>query len=191
MTEKIVAGVKYGFLLATFICGVNAAASTFELRPTLSWEPVDLPLQTHLPGVFCDRYNFTIGAVPGDLGGGIFFNLDLDLPSSALRDYSITDLRAGLYHQSGIAILDDADVSGFAYSVSAGRYFALVTGAANGRLGGRYQVAYALRDADISPLPLPDAAWLFGAGLLGFFPFVGRKYRRTQQDARALSEWRL
>ena len=37
------------------------------------------------------------------------------------------------------------------------------------------QIAWAVRDGDVSPVPIPSAVWLFGSGLIGLFGVARRK----------------
>ena len=153
-----------------FCCSANA--STYELSPTLT--EVTLPAVLHSPGTFIDRYNFNIFSPSASSNGSIFFNLNPDFNPGNSQDYRFSSLTAGLFRSTGEAILTDADVSGFAYELASGSYFALVTGAASGRFGGQYQLNYALKNGALSPVPLPAAFWLFGAALVGFYQ-VGKR----------------
>ncbi len=153
-----------------FCC--SATASTYELLPTSA--EVSLPAVLHSPGTFIDRYNFNIFSPSASSNGSIFFNLNPDFNPGNSQDYRFSSLTAGLFRSTGEAILTDADVSGFAYELASGSYFALVTGAASGRFGGQYQLNYALKNGALSPVPLPAAFWLFGAALVGFYQ-VGKR----------------
>jgi hypothetical protein len=163
--------------LSALILGVccSATASTYELLPTAT--EVSLPAVLHSPGTFIDRYNFNILNAPGSSNGSIFFDLNSKFNPGNAPDYSFARLTAGLFRGTGEAILADADVTGFAFELASGSYFALVSGATSGRFGGQYQVNYALKNGALSPVPLPAAFWLFGAALVGFYQ-VGK--RRAQ-----------
>ena len=59
-------------------------------------------------------------------------------------------------------------------------YFNFNGGDQSGNYLDRYYYAWAVRDGDVTPVPIPGAIWLFGSGLAGIIGF--KKLKRNRQS---------
>lgn len=159
--------------LAAVVLGGNAMASTVNVA-----NPVDqglyLSTTTTSIGSFSDTYNFTISSLSDlhasvtnhQLFYGSFKVLDIENLSMSIYDASNTLLSTSI---SGVSALNG--------NLSAGAYYAVVTGTSTGSAGGYYAIA--MISAPPEPVPIPTAAWLMGSGLIGLIA-VARRRERAQ-----------
>lgn len=109
------------------------------------------------------------GPVPtGELGYMFYGNLGNSIGSSILRNVGFTDAASGLNHS-----FDNVNSSVYWYGEVFGAYplhawiFNTRHGIQGHRNGSASYYSWAVRAGDVSSVPVPAAAWLFGSALLG------------------------
>ncbi len=142
----------------------TAMASTFNVGElTIFNQSVTWPI-----GPQSDTYNFTIPVLSNNAEAVASVNFDL----GTLGTYHISELSLGVY-DSDDNLLSGAGLS-FTGTLTPGSYHAIVSGTADGTLGGTYAIAMAANAAPNS-VPAPNAALLLGCGLVGLMGLNRRK----------------
>lgn len=168
MTKIHKIAVSLAFLA---VAALSGAASANIVNVT---NPVDQALYinaaTTSVGNFSNTYNFTLSS-PSDLHASVT-NHQMSYGSSKVLD--IENLIMKIYDASNTLLSTSiSGVSVLDANLSAGAYYAVVTGTSTGSAGGYYAVA--ITGATPQPVPAPATTWLLGSGLIGLVAVTRRK----------------
>ncbi|MDG1773237.1 MAG: VPLPA-CTERM sorting domain-containing protein [Oceanicoccus sp.] len=105
----------------------------------------------------------------GELGHMFYNNLGNTAATSILGNVSFTDATLGGGTQSFVNVQSDAYWLGEEYAPDIGHALAFNTNNGHQHTNGKWYSHYswAVRAGDVSSVPVPAAAWLFGTALLG------------------------